>query len=46
MTEREADLHGCWWPISFNTELQDSNEHTQPWGAHPNGYLSSPPMGE
>ncbi|MGT2471552.1 lipocalin-like domain-containing protein [Paraburkholderia terrae] len=40
MTERDAELHGCWRLISFNTELQDSSERTQPWGADPNGYLS------
>ncbi|MFP3889713.1 lipocalin-like domain-containing protein [uncultured Ralstonia sp.] len=39
MTERDTELHGCWRLISFNTELQDSNERTQPWGADPNGYL-------
>jgi hypothetical protein len=25
--------------VSFHTELQDSNERIQPWGADPNGYL-------
>ena len=39
MTERDTELHGCWRLISFNTERQDSNERTQPWGADPNGRL-------
>ena len=39
MTDRETELQGCWRLISFNTELQDSNERIQLWGADPNGYL-------
>ncbi|WP_412025753.1 lipocalin-like domain-containing protein [Burkholderia cepacia] len=39
MIEHDAELHGCWRLISFDVELQDSNERTQPWGAGPNGYL-------
>jgi Lipocalin-like domain len=39
MTGHYAELHGCWRLISFNTQLQDSNECTQPWGADPSGYL-------
>jgi hypothetical protein len=39
MSERDTKLHGCWRLVSFDTELQDSKERTQPWGADPNGYL-------
>jgi len=39
MSERNSKLHGCWRLVSFDTELQDSKERTQPWGADPNGYL-------
>jgi len=39
MSERDAKLHGSWRLVSFETELQDSKERTQPWGADPNGYL-------
>lgn len=39
MSERNSKLHGCWRLVSLDTELQDSKELTQPWGADPNGYL-------
>ncbi|WP_211440813.1 lipocalin-like domain-containing protein [Collimonas humicola] len=39
MSERDAKLHGCWRLVSLDTELQESKERTQPWGADPNGYL-------
>ncbi len=39
MSEHDTTLHGCWRLVSFDTELQDSNERTQPWGTDPNGYL-------
>ncbi|WP_199030815.1 lipocalin-like domain-containing protein [Ralstonia sp. ASV6] len=39
MSERDTQLHGSWQLVSFETELQDSKERTQPWGADPNGYL-------
>ena len=39
MSEHDSKLHGCWRLVSFDTELQDSGERTQPWGADPNGYL-------
>jgi len=39
MSEDNSQLHGCWRLVSFDTELQDSKERTQPWGADPNGYL-------
>lgn len=39
MSERDPKLHGCWRLVSFDTELQDSKERIQPWGADPNGYL-------
>ena len=39
MSERDTKLHGCWRLVSFDTELQDSKERIQPWGADPNGYL-------
>ena len=39
MSERDTKLHGCWRLVSFDTELQNSKERTQPWGADPNGYL-------
>ena len=39
MPERDSKLHGCWRLVSFDTELQDSKERSQPWGADPNGYL-------
>lgn len=39
MSERDTGLHGCWRLVSFHTELQDSKERSQPWGANPNGYL-------
>ena len=39
MSERDTRLHGCWRLASFHTELQDSKERNQPWGADPNGHL-------
>lgn len=39
MSERDTKLHGIWRLVSFDTELQDSKDRTQPWGAAPNGYL-------
>ncbi|WP_322029529.1 lipocalin-like domain-containing protein [Paraburkholderia sp. J76] len=45
MSERNGKLHGCWRLISFETELQDSKERTQPWGADPNGHLIFDPHG-
>ena len=41
MAERTSELHGSWQLISFNTELQESNERTQPWGADPNGRMGT-----
>jgi Lipocalin-like domain len=40
MIERNTELHGSWRLVSFSTELQNSKERTQPWGAYPNGHLS------
>ena len=45
MSEHDTKLHGCWRLVSFDTELQDSRERTQPWGADPNGYLMFSPEG-
>jgi hypothetical protein len=45
MSEHNSKLHGCWRLVSFETELQDSKERTQPWGAEPNGYLIFDPHG-
>jgi hypothetical protein len=45
MSERDTKLHGCWRLVSFETELQDSKERTQPWGAAPNGRLIFSPEG-
>jgi len=45
MSERDTKIHGCWRLISFDTELQDSKERSQPWGAAPNGYLIFSPDG-
>ncbi|WP_442782806.1 lipocalin-like domain-containing protein [Collimonas fungivorans] len=39
MSERDTKLDGCWRLVSFDTELQDSKERTQPWGGAPNGHL-------
>jgi hypothetical protein len=39
MSDRDSQLHGCWRLVSFETELQDSKERTQPWGADPSGRL-------
>ena len=39
MSEPGTKLHGSWRLVSFDTELQDSKERSQPWGADPNGYL-------
>lgn len=39
MTERDTKLHGSWRLLSFETELQETKERTQPWGADPNGSL-------
>lgn len=39
MSELGAKLHGSWRLVSFEMELQESKERTQPWGADPNGYL-------
>lgn len=39
MSEHHDKLHGNWRLVSLETELQDSKERTQPWGANPNGYL-------
>jgi len=39
MSEHDPRLHGSWRLVSFHTELQDSGERTQPWGADPNGSL-------
>ena len=39
MSERDTKLHGSWRLVSFETELQDSKERSQPWGTDPNGYL-------
>ena len=40
MSEDDTRLQGSWHLVSFETELQDSKERTQPWGADPNGVLS------
>ncbi|HIH2751126.1 lipocalin-like domain-containing protein [Burkholderia aenigmatica] len=45
MSGHDAKLHGCWRLVSFDAELQDSKERTQPWGADPNGYLIFSPDG-
>ena len=39
MSERDTKLHGSWRLVSFETELQNSTERTQPWGADPKGSL-------
>ena len=39
MPERDTRLQGSWRLVSFHTELQDSNERIQPWGADPNGHV-------
>ena len=39
MSGYDTRLYGCWRLVSFDTELQDSKERIQPWGADPNGYL-------
>lgn len=39
MSEHNTKLHGSWRLVSFDTELQDSKERTQPWGTDPNGYI-------
>ncbi|MEN2428410.1 lipocalin-like domain-containing protein [Chromobacterium vaccinii] len=39
MSELGAKLHGSWRLVSFEMELQESKERTQPWGADPNGHL-------
>ena len=39
MSECDTRLHGSWRLVSFHTELQDSKERIQPWGADPNGHL-------
>ena len=39
MTARDPRLHGSWRRVSFETELQETKERTQPWGADPNGSL-------
>jgi hypothetical protein len=39
MSEHNNRLHGSWRLVSLETELQDSKERAQPWGANPNGYL-------
>ncbi|POZ62358.1 lipocalin-like domain-containing protein [Chromobacterium alticapitis] len=39
MSESDTGLHGSWRLVSFDLELQDSMERTQPWGAEPNGRL-------
>nr|WP_236904245.1 lipocalin-like domain-containing protein [Collimonas fungivorans] len=41
MSERDAKLHGSWRLVSFDTELQDSKERSQPWGSNPMGTLFS-----
>ena len=39
MSERDTKLHGSWRLVSFETELQNTKERTQPWGADPKGAL-------
>lgn len=39
MTEHDTKLHGSWRLVSFETELQETKERTQPWGADPQGSL-------
>ncbi|WP_413706120.1 lipocalin-like domain-containing protein [Ralstonia sp. Ralssp110] len=39
MTEHDAKLHGSWRLVSFETEMQETKERTQPWGADPKGSL-------
>ncbi|WP_439893909.1 lipocalin-like domain-containing protein (plasmid) [Ralstonia sp. 25C] len=39
MSERDTKLHGSWRLVSFETELQNAKERTQPWGADPKGAL-------
>ncbi|CAJ0775697.1 lipocalin-like domain-containing protein [Ralstonia holmesii] len=39
MTEHDAKLHGSWRLLSFETEMQETKERTQPWGVDPNGSL-------
>ncbi|SCB31687.1 lipocalin-like domain-containing protein [Rhizobium hainanense] len=45
MSERDTELHGSWRLVSFDTELQASEERSRPWGDHPNGYLMFGPDG-
>jgi hypothetical protein len=45
MSEHNSKLHGCWRLVSFETELQDSKERSQPWGSDPNGHLIFHPDG-
>lgn len=39
MTEHDAKLQGSWRLVSFETEMQETKERTQPWGADPKGSL-------
>lgn len=39
MSEHDTKLQGTWQLVSFETELQDSKERSQPWGADPNGRI-------
>ncbi|MBX9295031.1 lipocalin-like domain-containing protein [Chromobacterium piscinae] len=39
MSEGDIKLCGSWRLVSFDLELQESKERTQPWGEHSNGHL-------
>ncbi|MBT2869738.1 lipocalin-like domain-containing protein [Chromobacterium violaceum] len=39
MTDCDTKLCGSWRLVSFDLELQESGERTQPWGEDPNGHL-------
>ena len=39
MPEHHTKLHGSWRLVSFETELQDTKERSQPWGPDPKGSL-------
>ena len=45
MSAPDTELCGCWRLLSFHTELQDSRERSQPWGAEPRGHLVFTPDG-
>ena len=45
MAAHEDELCGSWRLVSFHTELRDSSERVQPWGADPRGHLVFTPDG-